>query len=154
MEKNCPNEHYSIEWDDRFELGIPLIDSQHRNLVRITDNLYFACRKNSESASCRFIQAARELIDYIDYHFNTEEKLMLLLEFPERLNHKKEHEDFLQEIISRSSQINDENPIVPNNFLRFLKEGILMHITVSDKVFTDFFQNQRHHDKLKLVLTG
>jgi hemerythrin-like metal-binding protein len=154
MKEFIETQYEGTNWDERFELGIPLIDRQHRNLVRITDNLHFTCSRSSETANFRFIQAARELIDYIHYHFNTEEKLMVLFEFPGWLKHKKEHEDFCQEILSLSKQFDDEEHFVPSQFVHFLKKWIMYHIEVSDRVFTDFFQNMKHHDKLKLALAG
>lgn len=152
MGKNIEAVCGRVNWEEHLELGIPLIDSQHRTLVRITDNLHFVCTNGKKTNHYRFIQAVRELLDYAHYHFSTEEKIMALLEFPERHDHAKEHEDFFQEILNRSKDFDDEKNFVPCQFVQFLQEWIFYHIEVSDRVFTDFFQNMKQHDKLKVAL--
>ena len=134
-------------------LGIPIIDQQHANLVRITNNLYLSCLTNSTFANLRFIQAVRETVAFIQQHFSTEEKLMLLSGFPNYDDHKKDHGDFVWEIISRSKQFQDGQKCVPQKFVQFLSEWVKIHIGGADKEFADFFLNMKQHNKFRMVLT-
>jgi len=135
-------------------LGIPLIDRQHANLIRITNNLNFACKKGLETANLRFINAVHEAVDYVKYHFSTEEKLMVLLEYPEHDQHKREHGDFIWEILSRAKQFEEGQDLVPEKFVAFLNNWIYSHIAQSDKMFADYFIGMNHHSKLRLILCG
>ena len=141
-------------WDDRLILGIPVIDKQHENLFRIINNLHLACLKTTETANHRLIQAAHEAVGYIKYHFSTEEKLMGLLGFSGFSHHKREHEDFIREILIRYDQCQEENSFDPNYFVSFLREWVMSHIEVYDRVFADFLLNMKHHAKIKLILAG
>ena len=143
-----------IQWDERLMLDIPVIDRQHENLVRMANNLHLLCTKSKETDNQRFLKAAHEAITYIRYHFSCEEKLMCLLEFSEFSVHKREHEDFVMEILTLAKQFEDGKQSVQNHFMRFIKEWILSHITVSDRAFADFFMSMKNHAKLKLILAG
>jgi hemerythrin len=138
---------------DRSTLGIPVIDRQHINLKRITGNLQFASLKAAEIANFRFLMAVHEAVDCVKHHFDTEEKLMNILEFPEYLGHKKEHDNFIWEIINRSESFQDGQSFDPQEFVSFFGDWLEFHIAASDKIFADFFQNMKHHGKLKRILS-
>ena len=133
-------------------LGIPVIDKQHANLVRIAHNLHLVCQSDSEITNYRFINAVQEAVDYIRGHCKTEERLMELSGFPGYLAHKKEHGDFIWEIISWSRQFQDGQKSGPRKFARFLTEWIKFHIGISDKAFADFFLNMNQHGKIRQAL--
>ena len=141
-----------IEWDERFPIGIPAIDGQHQRLVQLTNNLHSACRKNPETANHHFTENAHEMVTYVRYHFSTEEKLMLLLDFPGYSDHKKEHESFIREILIQNQKFSEEKHLVPNRLVRFFKEWILSHIADCDKAMAVFFLNTKYHEKLELLL--
>ena len=147
-------EQYYIEWDERFILGIPIIDKQHEDLVRICNNLHWACLKDQRVADSRFILTANEAFDYARRHFSTEEKLMFLLDFSEFSEHKKEHENFIKEISSRYKQFEEGDHFAPNHFVHFLSEWIFSHITICDKKFADLFLSMNHYSKFKQTLMG
>ena len=98
------NEEKYSDVNDHLNFGIPILDSQHANLLRIVDNLRMTCLKGKDTAHLRFIRAVYEAADYAQYHFSTEEKLLSLLEFPEYHDHKKEHTDFIWKILSWINQ--------------------------------------------------
>ena len=139
--------------DVPIEFGIPIIDTQHANLVRITNNLRMSCLVSSENANSRFIRAVQEAAEYVQYHFSTEEKLMSLLGYPGYSEHKTEHSDFVWEVLSRAKQFQDGQNLVPEKFVYFLSEWIRAHIGVSDKEFAEYFLTMKNHGKLKLILS-
>ena len=142
-------------WNGSMRLGIPLIDEQHANLFRIMNNLQatynVVCQSEIEVTDQRFIGAAQEAIDYIKYHFGTEEKLMKLLEYPEYDGHKNDHKEFLWELICLSKQFKNKQFALFQQFNNFLNEWILSHVIDADKNFADFFINMQHHNKLKVL---
>ena len=140
-----------IEWNVRFKIGIPLIDSQHQKLVMATNNLHAACRQSRETAKSSFIHVAREVAAYVQYHFTTEEKMMLLLEFPDYPAHKKEHELFVKEVLQQIKNFSKQNNLVPTRFVYFLKEWILSHIAVCDKAMAEYIMSLRQTKKLQAL---
>ena len=146
--------HEYTGMDKNLVLDIPIIDKQHSNLVRIAKNLQFTCQKNQEAANHRFISAVHEAVEFVRYHFSTEEKLMKLMEYPDLAAHKREHADFIWEILSRSKQFQAGQSAIPTQFAHFLNEWVQYHIGVTDRLFADYFLNMEHHGKLRLSLAG
>ena len=133
-----------IEWNDRLKLGIPLVDRQHERLVDLTNILHIACLRSAETANHFFIKAAHDAVDYANYHFTTEEKMMIFLEYPGFQNHKKEHENFVKEVLNQEKKFTSDR-FVPNRFVYFLKEWILSHIAVSDKALAVYILGLKRH---------
>ena len=143
-----------IRWKVGMKLGIPLIDEQHANLLRIIDNLQLTCDKSADNNGQRFIGAANEAIGYVKYHFATEEKLMRLLEYPEYAGHREDHKDFLRELMSLCREFkSEENPDF-QYFVDFLNEWVVSHVCDADRNFVDYFYNMQHHSKLKVLAVG
>ena len=140
--------------NDLMVLGIPILDMQHANLVRIVGNLRLACQNGIETSNVRFIYAVHEAVDYAKYHFSTEEKLLALLEYPDHHQHKREHWDFIWEILNLAKQFEEGQGLSPEKFVDFFGKWLNSHIALSDKVFADYFLTMKHHAKLKLILCG
>ena len=137
-----------IEWDDRLKFGILPVDKQHEQLVLLTNNLHLACLRGTETAYDNFITAIHKTVEYVRYHFTTEEKLMLLVEYPGYYDHKLEHESFIKEVLVQTRKFEINKHLVPNRFVYFLKEWILSHIAVSDKAMAEFIIQTKHYEKL------
>ena len=143
-----------VRWNGSMKLGIPIIDDQHTNLLRIVDNLQLTCQKGTDCANLRFIGAASEAIEYIRYHFATEEKLMKLLEYPKFNEHINEHKDCLLDLSYISGQFKGEQNPDYQQFVIFLNEWIVTHVCESDRNFAHYFLTMQHHSKLKVLAVG
>ena len=140
-----------IEWDTRFKIGIPLIDKQHERLVQLTNNLYLACLDGRERAHEHFIETAKEVVNYINYHFTTEEKMMLLFEYPGYPDHRIEHQRFVKDVLAQIQSFSTQKNLAPNRFIQFLKEWILSHIAVNDKATAEYILSLKNNDKLQIL---
>ncbi|MFP4526410.1 MAG: bacteriohemerythrin, partial [Bacteroidales bacterium] len=85
-----------IQWKDSMATDIDEIDTQHMQLVSLINDLYEAMSKGQGKEKLNEI--FNELFDYAKTHFFTEEKLMLVYGFPGYEEHKKEHQNFVEEI--------------------------------------------------------
>jgi hemerythrin len=127
-----------VSWDDRFSIEIPLIDRQHKQLVAMTNQLFEACQGGGEPAKEQFKKTVREAVDYVKYHFSTEEQIMEKLLYSGFAAHKKEHTDFSQEVLSNVQAFEEGKKFVPNQFVRFLRDWILSHIAMTDSKLGEF----------------
>ena len=140
--------------DENLQVGIPIIDIQHANLIRKINNLHFACLKGRDATNLRFIRAVQETADFFQQHFGTEEKLMSLLGYPDFFDHKSEHTQLIWEILNWVKEFQEEQNLDPEDFVSFLNEWKLSHIAMADMAFADFFMTMKHHGKLRLILSG
>jgi hemerythrin len=127
-----------VEWDDRYSVGIPLIDEQHKQLIEMTNTLYEACLGGTETARAHFREVVRGTVDYVRYHFAAEEKLLENVKYPGFAPHKREHESFVLKIVEGVRNFEEGRQFVPNIFVRYLKDWILAHIAVEDKKYAEY----------------
>ncbi|MFC1526098.1 bacteriohemerythrin [Candidatus Latescibacterota bacterium] len=79
-------------WVRQLELGIPLIDGQHRKLVEHLDDLNRAVtagRPMGEVSQCIDF-----LLQYTEEHFHTEEQFLAEKHYPGLEDHRKLHQTF------------------------------------------------------------
>jgi hemerythrin len=138
-----------VEWDDRYSIGIPLVDEQHKELIRLTNSLYESCLQGDEAARESFKAAIRELVDYVKFHFGAEEQILKNINYPEFAGHKKRHEDFVRQVLGEVKNFEEGKKFVPNVFVRFLKDWILTHIAMEDKKYAEYILALKKKGTLK-----
>jgi hemerythrin len=141
-----------VEWDDKYSVGIQLIDDQHKELVTLTNTLYRGCRTGVETAKTYFMGAIHGAVEYVKYHFAVEEKLMEGFDYPILDAHKREHREFIRKIFQDVKSFQEGKKFVPNTFVRYLKDWILSHIAVMDKKYMEYIQEKVPRPVLDAVL--
>jgi hemerythrin len=139
-----------VAWDDQYLIGIPLIDEQHKKLIDMTNELYLGCLKGDDAAEAYFLKTIHEAVDYVRFHFSTEEKILERIKYPDFTTHKKEHEDFAREIIQQVDAFQKGKKFVPNVFVRYLRDWVLTHIAVSDKLYAKYLLDMKKQGLLAL----
>ena len=123
----------------RLVLGIPIIDSQHKELVVLANELNYKClRHNKDTVKEGFVCAVRGSINYVKVHFSTEEKIMERVGFPGLEQHKLQHQGFIAKILEEIEGLESGHALAPNRFVIFLKDWVLSHIAISDKEMVDY----------------
>jgi hemerythrin len=127
-----------VKWQNSYSVGIPLIDEQHKELIRLTNLLYESCMQGRASSSATFLTTVRGAVEYIGYHFSTEEKVMTRVNYPGYKAHKQQHTDFVKEVLHEVDNFTNGKPFSPNNFVHYLKDWVLTHIAVTDRKLGDY----------------
>ena len=138
-----------VEWDSKYSVGIPLIDEQHQGLVAMANDLFSACLQGDEAARAYFRKTLSKVVDYVKNHFATEEAIMVKIKYPEYPAHKKQHEDFIKEVLSEVMSFEEGKKFIPNTFARFLRDWTLTHIAVTDKKYAEYIIQLKKDGKLK-----
>jgi hemerythrin-like metal-binding domain len=130
-----------IKWNDKFSVNVAEIDNQHRQLFYLAEKVSSILAVNDgydhyDEIMNTFI----ELKNYTLYHFDYEEKLMKKINYADFSNHKKEHENFINEIL-RLEKIDAETKqkLVMTNILAFILDWIVGHILKTDMSYKSFF---------------
>ncbi|MDR1899118.1 MAG: bacteriohemerythrin [Treponema sp.] len=121
-----------VVWQDSYSVGVPLVDSQHKELINLTNKLHSACRKGQDFSKTVFLQTIRGAVDYVGYHFSTEEKMMTRVNYPGYPDHKKQHEDFVRVVVKEVDNFTNGGEFSPENFVFFLRDWVLNHIAHTD----------------------
>lgn len=82
-----------LQWTNDLSVGVDLIDHQHKELFRRTNQLLEAMRQGKGSEEVSNVMGF--LGSYIVKHFSDEERLMVVEGYPGYLSHRKLHQDFV-----------------------------------------------------------
>lgn len=130
----------AIRWNDSFSVNVKEIDDQHRKFIEVL-NTFLGSMGSKDRSFIR--RTLRELADYTQYHFSTEERYMDLFHYPEYARHKKEHEDFLGKVTRFQKEWENGKVTISFEIMKFLEDWTKDHILDSDRKFGPFFnQNQ------------
>ena len=88
-----------VVWDDSYLLGIPEIDSQHKKLLVIANELYEIAAGSPDSYRLKMSAALKKLTDYTVYHFSSEEAFMRSCGYAGTDAHKTAHDNFLCDVL-------------------------------------------------------
>jgi len=123
-----------IVWKPEYDLGIPIIDEQHRGIVTIINSLYYGTQnsyiKNILSPTIGMLRS------YADIHFQTEEHFLETIDYPGAAEHRLLHREYTSRLagIERESSVDKD----PRRLMSFLKKWWLGHICEEDTLFKDF----------------
>jgi hemerythrin len=116
---------WPIEWLEDFETGIPQVDTQHRRLVEIANNLH-----SFQASPARLRGALEDLMAYTQYHFALEERLMESVQCPGLADHRVAHEALAAQV----TELWGCRDTVPfTQVLDLLMAWLLNHILICDR---------------------
>ncbi len=134
------NHNLFIIWDNKYNLGIPILDEQHRGIVTMINSLHFGIQHNYiENTFAPIIQM---MSDYTQIHFEIEEAFLEMLDFSQAKRHHDLHRELMEELnhTGKKSLYNND----PHHFLDFLKGWWISHICNEDLLFRDYLMG--HYD--------
>ena len=143
-----------VQWQNSYSVGIKVIDDQHMKLVKLTNKLFASCISGNErtKSDSIFMSVVNEVIDYVGYHFSTEEKIMERINYPEYKRHKKEHVDFVKEVLAKVGEFKTSKANTSLYFVYFLRDWILQHIAVNDKKLGKYILDLRKEGGLEQIV--
>ena len=121
-----------IEWDDSLSIGVELIDDQHKMLIQKLNDLSDAFNQGLEQN--KILKTLDFMIDYTDFHFTDEERVMAENDYPGLAEQKKQHEEFKQTLNNVLLDYQDEGPTksLAESVNVFLVNWLVGHIKGSD----------------------
>jgi hemerythrin-like metal-binding protein len=129
-----------LEWDNKYSVGIELIDNQHKKLFEMINNF-----QNSLNSGITAVNSIKLLItemkQYALVHFLTEEKLMFQKKFPQLKEHKQKHKEFIDKVQLFEQKIINGQILLPNEIVNYLKDWITGHIQFEDKSYAFFIES-------------
>ncbi len=126
-----------LEWSDRFETQIELVDTQHQRLCVLLNKLCDCFSVGSPSEEM-VAQTLQELVDYSHQHFTDEEAMMKEHNIDPHFFalHHMEHNSFIYDLSRLQLHINvDENEVqTAEKLVRFITSWLVYHILGVDQI--------------------
>lgn len=146
----------AVVWSREFEVGVELIDSQHRELIDRINKLMVAIRegrgREETSGLMRFLQ------EYVVEHFRAEEGLMLRHHYADYAEHKEMHDTFiadLDELVGTLESCGVDSDLVVSvnqkvinwlvSHIFLVDKGLQNYVNTSEKSFNTATGTQHHN---------
>ncbi len=125
-----------IPWIKDYELGVALVDKQHRVLVDLINQLFAAMQGGKGRQTLQNV--LDELVNYTTTHFADEEKLFLATDYPGKKGHLEQHKTFVDSISQFRSDFLAGKVVMGSETVAFLKDWLLKHILGTDKGYVSY----------------
>ncbi len=135
MGKLTSGSMYHFVWDDIYKLGDTLIDSEHRDLFNLANQLVSSGSQNELIANIDL------LFEHVKEHFDAEESLMQKLNYHDAKNHINEHRSMLEKLTSIQNKINQQD-WKPNDIQVFIDRWG-KHILYTDMPLNDYLKEPK-----------
>jgi hemerythrin-like metal-binding protein len=122
-----------ITWGKNLEVGIGIIDSQHRRLVDLINKLDKATEEGRGNEVVG--ETLNGLIDYTHTHFRTEEELLKDHDYEDLDLHLREHRIFTDQIEIYRDRLDAGSLRISSNVMGYMRGWLLTHIGSSDRAY-------------------
>ncbi len=125
-----------VEWSKKLETGVTFVDADHKILINLLNQVDACIEDNEETTVLGSVLDA--LVEYTDYHFQREEKMMELSGYEGVQAHASIHRALSQQVrgVYTDYQV-DPWSIDPNGVRDFLKSWLIDHIMGHDFAYRD-----------------
>ncbi|MBE0567751.1 MAG: bacteriohemerythrin [Krumholzibacteria bacterium] len=123
----------AIAWSNEFSVGVEALDTQHRRLFDVVNELDEAIEKLRGQRVTTGV--LRELVGYTQEHFAFEEQLMAEAGYPDLPAHQAQHRAIIQKIERFEYELNGEGYRISREVRDFLQQWLMTHIARDDMAF-------------------
>jgi hemerythrin len=125
-----------ITWNDSMSVQIAEIDKQHQCLIELVNRLHDSMKAGQGNAIIGAILS--DLLNYTNFHFNTEEKYFQQYGYPEYLRHKMQHDELTKQAKALNESHIKGKLTITIEVMNFLRDWLKTHIMESDKKYASF----------------
>jgi hemerythrin len=129
-----------VVWDKRYEVGHPRIDHEHQVFVDLLRTVTeAAARAEPRERVGRLLLEVRK---YAEFHFISEENIMIDAGFPEYESHRQEHGMLLANL-DQQFQLFRQGALELEEIADFMFDWFAMHTTRLDLRLGDYLRQQQ-----------
>ena len=97
-----------IDWSDKYSIGIPKSDAQHKIFFEAAHRLHKECL--ADEGEHVVLETMVFLENYVRGHFQAEETFMREHEYPRIKEHRRLHDEFLERYLELIGEFKDSGP--------------------------------------------
>ncbi|MFO7541553.1 MAG: bacteriohemerythrin [Thiobacillus sp.] len=137
-----------IHWDKQFETGQTLIDTEHRLLMMLFRKLDIAIKTNQPEAILSRI--VLEVVKFADFHFISEENVMIETAYPGLETHRAQHAELMAELNEKVGRLASHREF-PDDLLDFLLAWLKDHIAHHDQLVAQHVRTSRSRPVAEMI---
>jgi len=127
-----------IKWDDKFEIGHPRIDAEHKIFLGLIHDLDRGVKDGDSRDRLRRIISEIQL--YARFHFLSEENIMTDVGYPELASHRDEHRRLLGLLDDRVQVFVSDDTRSGAEIVDFVFEWFALHTTKVDRDISEYIR--------------
>ena len=131
-----------IEWNERYSIGAPEIDEQHKKMLEIVND--FMRAKETGEVDKVIKQILTELVEYTKYHFRAEEEHMKANQYINLAHHIHQHKDLIRQIVLILNNMKAGKLAITDDLYALLKNWLINHIIIEDKKYGSFLAKKKN----------
>ena len=128
----------ALEWSPRLMVGEVSIDTQHRRLVGLFNELNDALHRTG--AEQKIGRVLDDLLEYTQFHFAHEASLMKKYNYPESRSHLALHDDLVKRALEYKQRFVAGEP-VGADLITFVRDWLTQHILKTDKALASYINS-------------
>jgi hemerythrin-like metal-binding protein len=129
-----------LKWSDKYSLNVTEIDEQHKKLVSLVNDMYDAMHEGKGWDMIGTVIA--EFVDYTDYHFKAEERLLRQNGYPEYDEHKEMHDKLSRKAHSIKEAFDRGNTPTAIEVMLLLTNWLNTHILEEDRKYKPYAESK------------
>jgi len=134
-------------WKDKYELGVSLIDTQHKELFRRVESFMQTLRSADswEKKIPQINETLEFMKGYVVEHFRCEEEYQRSINYPKYEAHKQIHTDMVNYVLKVSEQYacSDYSEALMQQFGGKLLAWLINHVAAEDQLIADYAIKKR-----------
>lgn len=133
----------SIDWKDEFSIGNADIDKDHKQIVKIYNEMIVMVDKEKNRDECARLLS--EMTNYALHHFKNEEDYMKGFSYPKLKEHRRHHMEYIYRVSMFNLLFSGNETFDPFEILKFLEDWWTNHIQKTDKDY-EIYKRSIHSD--------
>lgn len=121
-------------WSSEYDLGIEVIDQQHKRIIDYINRVYEAL--DGESSQQEINAILKYLVDYTFSHLAFEEAMLEEVGYQDFAAHQLTHKTFSQ-LINHLQRRAQQGEAVGSELATFLQDWLIAHIMVEDAKYVE-----------------
>lgn len=127
-----------LEWEEKYSVGIELIDNQHKRMFSVINELLDLLEhKISEE---QLMAITDSLLQYKKFHFATEEKYFKEFNYDGAEEHIEKHKEFGEKLDAIKVKHSGQSVEFAFELVDFLEDWLINHLLVIDQKYKKCFQ--------------
>ena len=124
-----------ILWKSSFNTSIERIDFEHRIFLELVNS--FKKALDNKFTKSQLLRILMEIEKYAEFHFISEENLMMRIEYPDFKQHQVLHFELLEQFnLAKYNELGFEN------FYGFIKDWFINHTVIEDIKIKEFITKE------------
>jgi len=120
-------------WKEAYSVRIPRIDTQHKGLVTLINDLHAAMLEGRAKEAMSHI--VDELVDYTVLHFAFEESMLRQYGYSALAQHQLLHKELCSQVVELRDKFRAGKITVTIETMQFLKNWLSSHILSADMAY-------------------